>query len=138
MKVDWPSATFYGIAQKYPSVRVNVITLKSHYEEVVNNLVLNDIIPTDSENDNVLILIEHIKAKSKILMNQGLVSVCEFVVRSPQDITVCLDVDKVDDSAIMQALNRISECDFDWSKDEERLSFGEFKSFKSYELKTYG
>ena len=132
--INWPNLIFNSELNKLPFEEVNIVTLKSHYQQLVDTYVMDNMTNIVTDPD---VLFEDVRKQSKVIMDSGVISCRQFIEKHPiTGVTICVDVEEIVESTIMQALNLLVTPDIDWS--EDRVEFGALKTFKSSELRTYG
>lgn len=132
--INWPDLIINSELNKIPFEEVNIITLKAYYQQLVDMYVIDNLATPTLDSDS---LAEDIREKSKSIMNSGTISCRQFIEKHPKTgVTICVDVEEIIESTIIQALDLLVKPEIDWS--EERVEFGPSKSFRSFELRTYG
>lgn len=103
---------------------VHIVTLKSHYNSVVEQTVIEQTLRYVDDDEKFQQQLE--KRKQKVLKNNT-IKVRQFVELDPFTgmLIICLDVDKIDDNTLNVAMDVLSTIEFTGN----RIEFGEAKSF---------
>lgn len=133
-KINWPDLIIKSELHHLPFEDVNIITLKSYYQQAIDNNVIDNMFTNEMDADA---LAEKVRASSKIIMDSGIIHCREFIEYHPNSgVTICIDVEEITEDAIIQALDLLMKPEYDWR--EGMYEFGPPKTFKSYQLRTYG
>ncbi len=130
LTANWPDLYFNSLANKERFIDTTILTLKTHYRDVVTDHALNEMLQkTDIVDPDFYAKVE---ARANTLMNEGSFLVREFVKTDDNQAMVCLNVKNIDAFAVEMALDRLTSIGS--LKPNMHLEFGSPMSFSANEV----
>jgi len=129
--LPWVDLVLLAEAEQEEFSDIRFITLKSYYQDVAQQKVIDSISCNSAAENKFFKCVED---KSKVLMDSGAVKVKEFVeIDNDLNVTMCLNVDTISDDDITDALHLLSDINIE---PNTFLEFGSTVSFSSNEIPT--
>jgi uncharacterized membrane protein len=125
--IDYPSLVFLAEATEEPFQEVTVVTLKSHYNDLCQEMAIQKVqYPNDGE-----IWEAEVQQMAERLMDTGGITVREFVeVGDDRNVTIAIDADTITDSEVDKALGYLAE-----AKIPGTTYFGSYQVYSSTDIK---
>lgn len=136
-KVPWADLVFLSEAEHEQFCNLTIITLKSHYDNVVYDLVFEQLDRLVFDTDPYFKAATDLAHKT---MDEGQVQVRQFVeYNGKDDLTICLNVEQIDDKSIIEILSFVSDFvrTYDGILPIGVTEFGNTFSFTTKELKPH-
>lgn len=109
MTSNWADLVLRGLADGEEVQDFHVVTLKSFYNSLVTDTVMNTTYSSNVDFD------KWAEKKTKYVMDSGKIAVRQFVAHDEEtdSVTVCLDVEKITNEIVNDALEKLAEIGFE-------------------------
>jgi len=129
--LPWVDLVILAAAEKDEFSDVRFITLKSYYQDVAFQQVIDNMSCDSTIESRFFACVEK---KAEPLMNSGNIQVKEFVeIDNDLNVTMCLNVDTITDDAMTEALNILADINVE---PNTFIEFGSDVTFHATEMPT--